>query len=250
MKSSAGTGAHRKSRRQYGLMVAIEVGLALAVLQRRCRCRAYGDHRARWYFPTIDLRPLSSASIYLVAPHDTVVSTPALHNWLLSRVRAIPDAHAAAVRIDRSVVDGAVTYDERGGTPREFKSPMLGYTEVSSTYLRTFGRTVVKGRDFLEGIPSNSEVIVDEHTANVLWPNADPIGQQIKLGAYASAAPWARVVGVARSFRDPRWSERAAILSVADAGTTGGNPLFTVDSRQRAFRRTRDPRASSRSCGE
>jgi putative ABC transport system permease protein len=229
MKAGAGTGAHRKSRRQYGLMVAIEVGLALAVLSGAAVV-VRTAMVVRDGVPAIDLRPLSSASIFLVAPHDTVVSTPALHNWLLSRAHAIPDAHSAAVRIDRSVVDGAVTYDERGGTPREFKSPMLGYTEVSSTYLRTFGRTVVKGRDFLDGTPSNSEVIVDEHTANVLWPNADPIGQQIKLGAYASGAPWARVVGVARDFRDPRWRERL-VYSPAPMQGQLGEILYLPSSR-------------------
>ncbi len=80
---------------------------------------------------------------------------------------------------------------------------MQTYTVVSSSYLRTQRWSVVAGRDFIDGIPSAPEVIIDKLTARSLWPGADPIGAQIKLGADSTNAPWVRVVGVVPDEMNP-----------------------------------------------
>jgi len=38
-------------------------------------------------------------------------------------------------------------------------------------------------------------VLVNRKAARELWPNQDPIGKRLKLGAASSEAPWRTVVG-------------------------------------------------------
>ena len=59
---------------------------------------------------------------------------------------------------------------------------MYGYSIVSPSYLRTYRIPIVAGRDFTDGIATESEVIIDQSTARFLWPGGDPVGRMIKLG--------------------------------------------------------------------
>lgn len=58
---------------------------------------------------------------------------------------------------------------------------------------------MLSGRDFSTTYPSEPEIIIDRPTAHLLFPNSDPIGAHVKLGALTSTRPWARVVGIAVS---------------------------------------------------
>jgi hypothetical protein len=73
---------------------------------------------------------------------------------------------------------------------------MTPFWVVTADYFRTIGLPILKGRNFADGLASVPQVIVDQRTAQALWPGGNPVGQQIKLGAYASDAPWLDVVGV------------------------------------------------------
>ena len=86
------------------------------------------------------------------------------------------------------------TVEDPGGVREVFPAPDV--TAVSPSYLRTFHRPIMRGRDFLDGERDVGVAIVDEVTARALWPNANPIGAQIKFGMPGSATPFVRVVGV------------------------------------------------------
>ena len=167
LKSGAGTGANKKNRRQYGVMVAIEVGLSLAVLSGAAIVVRSAAHLRRDE-AALDVRDLSQAWIFIRPPRDTTLSLAALSAEFVARLRPIPDARDVGFIMNRSYVGHALTVDERGGTPHEVPAPMNGPALVSPGYLRTFGRRIVRGRDFLEGVPGEPEVIVDEHTARAL----------------------------------------------------------------------------------
>jgi putative ABC transport system permease protein len=66
---------------------------------------------------------------------------------------------------------------------------------VSTDYFQTMGIPVVRGRGFSEhDTESSSEVaIINEAAARRYWPNEDPIGRRISLGA---PAEWREIVGV------------------------------------------------------
>jgi hypothetical protein len=73
---------------------------------------------------------------------------------------------------------------------------------VTTSYLRTLGRTLSVGKSFSGGLEAEAQVIVDDPTARFLWPGVSAIGRRMKFGDFRSSAPWARVTGVPRDARD------------------------------------------------
>jgi putative ABC transport system permease protein len=74
---------------------------------------------------------------------------------------------------------------------------------VTPGLMETLGTKLIRGRyfddhDTAEGAPV---AIIDETMAKTYWPNADPLGQRIKLGARQSTQPWLTIVGVVRHVR-------------------------------------------------
>jgi putative ABC transport system permease protein len=69
---------------------------------------------------------------------------------------------------------------------------------VGIDYFRALRIPLARGRGFLEsdGPGAPDVAIVNEEAARVLWPNADPVGKRIKLGAPNADRPWLTVVGV------------------------------------------------------
>ena len=195
LKAGAGTGALKRNRRQYGIMVAAQMGLSLALLSGATLVArtAIQVHSLDVGF---DTRPLVRASVFLRAAHDTAFSRLGNANDILSHLRTVPDLANAAIFANAAPDHHSVTVDERGGTPREVATPLLSYSVVSPSYFRTMGLRIVRGRDFVDGEASVPEVVIDDHTANSLFPGVDPIGLDIKLGDFESKAPWLRIAGV------------------------------------------------------
>jgi predicted permease len=201
IKSGAGTGANKKNRREYGIMVIAEIGLSLALLSGAAIV-VRTAMRLNAVDIGYDIKPLSSAWMRLNAPpRDTTIRLLDLSNQLVSRVRRAPDVADAATYISDFL--GAVTVYGKDGAPHVTAAPATGYKRVSASYLHTYGLRIVNGRDFIEGASAEPEVIVDQKTAQVLWHGANPIGERIKLGDARSTQPWVRVVGVTATLGDP-----------------------------------------------
>lgn len=195
LKSGAGTGSNKANRRQYGVMVAAQIALSLALLSG-ATIVIRSEIRLENFEAGYDAKPLTRAWMFFRADHDTAFSRIAFFNQTLSRVRSLPNVAEASIETSRSVINHTITVYDAGNAIQEVPAPIFSYSVVSPSELRTYRRPIVRGRDFLDGTPGAPEVIVDEQTARVLWPKADPVGQQIKLGDARSDAPWARVVGV------------------------------------------------------
>jgi putative ABC transport system permease protein len=203
LKTGAGTGASRKNRREYGMMVIAEIGLSLALLSGAAVV-VRSAIRLNAIDVGYDVTPLSSAWMRLTAvQHDSTIRYSALLNQLASRTRSAPDVADATAYLNFGLENHSVTVYGKDGAPHVTGAPMAQYKAVSASYLHTYGLRIVRGRDFLEGFPSEPEVIVDQKTADALWHGADPIGERIKLGDARSSRPWVRVVGVTGGFQDP-----------------------------------------------
>jgi putative ABC transport system permease protein len=65
------------------------------------------------------------------------------------------------------------------------------------------GIPLVRGRDFNDQDTLNTVlgVVISEKTAKYYWPNQDPIGKRLKLGATNDDVPWFTVVGVVKDIR-------------------------------------------------
>src|SRR6185312_3033467 len=96
LKSGAGTGAHRKHRRQYGIMVATEVGLALALVSAAAivvrTAMIVRDVRMNF-----DPKPLAIEAVFLRMPRDTTISRLAYARTLLSSAHSIADVEDVAL---------------------------------------------------------------------------------------------------------------------------------------------------------
>lgn len=201
LKAGAGTGALKRNRRQYGIMVAAQIGLSLALLSGATLVArtAIQVHSLQVGFNT---RSLVKAAVFLRADRDTALSRIANANEILTHLQAVPDLADAAIVANAAPYQHGITVDERGGTPREVPTAVLGYSLVTPTYFRTMGLHVMRGRDFADGTATVPEIVIDDYTANHLFPGVDPIGLQLKLGTFESNAPWLRIVGVVSATQD------------------------------------------------
>ena len=236
LKSSAGTGATSRHRRQYAVMVVAEIGLSLSLLSGAALVV-----RSAMVFRTAEL-PFNPARIIrgtvTLARIDTSFAAPAFLDGLAMQIRALPDVERAAITYSHWAVKHAITVAEPGGATREYDAPMTPFHVATSEFFRTLGLPILKGRGFADGLATVPEVVVDQRSARALWPGGNPIGQEIKLGAYASAAPWMRVVGVVSDMnpQELRYSPTAQRTRVGDiyvSATVGdrlsigaGNPVF------------------------
>ncbi len=210
LKSGAGTGASSGNRRQYGVLVAVEIALALA-LTSGAVLTVRSALQMNVSGVGFDPRPLVTGMMAPVLPPGRRLPYSELLQSMAARVRAIEGVTAASAQSSRGVVGSAVTVEDPGGV-REFAAPNYAVTMVSPSIFRTLRLPIVRGRDFLDGERDVGVAIVDEQTARVLWPNANPIGAQIKFGDMKSAIPFVRVVGVVGERADFRPDPNARFL--------------------------------------
>jgi putative ABC transport system permease protein len=73
---------------------------------------------------------------------------------------------------------------------------------VSEHYFEAMQLSILRGNPIsrLDGAESRRVVVIGESVARHYWPDANPIGQRIKLGD--SRSPWLTVIGVSGDVRD------------------------------------------------
>ncbi|HUK31342.1 MAG TPA: FtsX-like permease family protein, partial [Candidatus Acidoferrum sp.] len=70
---------------------------------------------------------------------------------------------------------------------------------VSPSYFSVFGVPLIRGRDLTNQDVSNSPpvVVISQHLARAYWPNEDPVGHRIRIGAADDPHyPWMTIAGV------------------------------------------------------
>lgn len=213
LKSGMGTGQSRKSRRQYGYLVVVEIALALslvsgATLLLRAALSLHGDLPSQY-------RQLASAYVPIRPAVGDVRTRRDWSEYLVRQAGREAALVSAATVAIRSPSRRAISVDDPSGVPRVFQTPSMawGYQVVSSDFLRTMQIPILQGRDFSRGEFSTAHVIVDQHTARLLWPGGNAVGQLVKLDSPRVNAPWLRVIGVAEAPLQ-RWVTRARLRSL------------------------------------
>ena len=102
---------------------------------------------------------------------------------LLDRLRALPGVEAASVA---SMVPFGSFAESRGLVPLggdEAVDRFASFNLVGTDYFRALGLSMLRGREFTdaEAREGGAAVIVDETLARALWPDADPMGQAVRL---------------------------------------------------------------------
>ncbi len=230
MKSGAGGTTHR-SGRLYRWLVVAELAMSLVVLMGAgLLLRAVSA--VRGYDFGYDPNRVVFARVNNPWPaiKDSMMREARYHG-VLAGVKAAQGVRAAAWMADKSPVGEILTSDVGGAEPKqEF---MRSFTVASPGLLSLMGVRVDRGRDFEPGDANTTGVaIVDDSTANALWPHMSPLGRVVKLGSESSAAPWVRVIGVARSVNlrfehDPDLAGLPTIY-VAGAGLLGADRQLVI----------------------
>jgi putative ABC transport system permease protein len=126
---------------------------------------------------------------------------------LTRRVEALPGIRSAGrvrhLPLAASALDADVILE--GRLPQSSAEvPMAQVNNVDPRYFHTMRIPIVRGRPFGEAdrMDAPSVVIVDEAFVNHFWPNADPLGRRIRLGATLGAdTAWREIVGVVSAVR-------------------------------------------------
>lgn len=186
--------------------------------------------------------------------YDVEAST-LFYQRLVDRLGALPGVTVAAAASDLPLVSGGSNWDvEIAGrvVAPDQAEPSPNVRAVTSDYFRALSVRVARGRLFgAEDTRTSLPVaVINETMARVVWPGADPIGQQVR---FDRALPWITVVGVARDVRSFGLDEAAPMelfllhhqMPVVTGGTeramyvvlkSAGDPLVLANPARQAVR--------------
>ena len=127
-----------------------------------------------------------------------------VYRQVLDRVQSVSGVEQAAVATRGPLSTGWQAGLRIQG--REFDSnnpPIVGWQVASEDYFETLGVPIVAGRGFdtSDGPGSVDVAVINETMASLLWPDEDPLGQQINTGLDGTGI-WVTVVGVAADTRN------------------------------------------------
>src|SRR5262249_27003245 len=125
----------------------------------------------------------------------------AFHRQAQERLSALPGVESATSTSflpGRDVRNSTEFQIEGRSAPPPGQENVSSYQQVGADYFRTVRIPVIKGREFrgddVEGAPSVA--VISETLARRYFPNEDPLGRRVKVGASESVAPWYTIVGV------------------------------------------------------
>jgi putative ABC transport system permease protein len=172
---------------------------------------------------------------------------------LLDKLRAAPgirSAGAAAV-LPVTGIGSAIHFNIEGRAP---KSPhdyvIIGYRPVTAGYLETLGVPLLSGRLIA---PSDTErgpsvVVINQAAAREYFPEGDPIGRRMQLGAEPDASvPWMQVVGVVGDLKQDLAGEPKAEMYVPVRQGDALLPVFALSVVSRTEREPLNEAAALRS---
>ena len=116
---------------------------------------------------------------------------------------------------------------------------------VGGRYFEVMQIPLLKGRLFTEHDTRDTPrvVVIDDHMAEVLWPNEDPLGKRLKRGGMDAdaKAPWLTVVGVVARIKQYTLDETDSRIAMYHPHTQAPSRAMNVVIRSRS-----DPAATSR----
>jgi len=126
----------------------------------------------------------------------------AFHRQAHERLSALPGVESAT---SASFLPGSNNWDsiefqiEGQPAPSPGQGREITYQKAGVDYFRTLRIPIIKGRAFsASDVDGETRVaVISETLARRYFPNDDPIGWRVKVGAAESAAQWHTVVGVA-----------------------------------------------------
>jgi putative ABC transport system permease protein len=204
-----------QQRRLNSIFIVAQVGLTLLVL-----VSAGLLVRSMWRLVTQEKGfATENLAVFRVAlPQSNYSEYPKriqFYDQLLGKLRALPGVESAASGDSIPLRAGSNGYFSVAGTTWvKGQEPLADKFVVSPEFHRTFGITLLKGRDFdpaLDKLPANpggpvsASVIINQAFADKYFPGKDPVGQRVAWGSDSANAQagytWDVVVGVVSDAR-------------------------------------------------
>ena len=157
--------------------------------------------------PGFNSENVVTAQLWLPVPNDpknNPYPTQDKRNVFLTevtrRLNAIPGVKEVAIGGGNTPFAGlrnANGFDIEGRTAGSGEAPNAELGVTTANMFRVLGIPLVRGRELTDSDDQKGEpvVLIDETSAERFWPNADPLGKQIKL-QFGPRQPWRRIVGV------------------------------------------------------
>jgi predicted permease len=120
---------------------------------------------------------------------------------LVDQVKSLPGVSYAAVTnlIPLAGEGNNNIIRAEGNIAPELESPIANRRLISEDYFQTMGIALTRGRFFEEADRPRKVAILSEATARRLWPDQDPIGKRMRMGA--AEQPLLEVIGVVADVR-------------------------------------------------
>ena len=129
----------------------------------------------------------------------------AAYAGVLARIRSVPGIEAASLA--SLVPFGDISEDRGVETPGRNGTVNASFLVVTSDYVRSLGLPILRGRGFTEVEDQSADApkvaLVNDVLARRLWPDRDPIGQEIRFSGSPGqpVQPGYQVVGIVPSVR-------------------------------------------------
>ena len=166
---------------------------------------------------------------------------------MVARLRALPgvEAVAAAGQIPLGGNGDRWGFHIQGRRTGP-EDPSVERYSVTAEYFSVMRIPLRRGRLFTDADRAGAEtvILIGEQTARTLWPNADPIGQKVSIGA--ADGPWRTIVGIVGDVRHkelaapPTMQMYTPQAQVTDSYLTmvvrsGGDPAILANEARRAI---------------
>jgi predicted permease len=121
---------------------------------------------------------------------------------MVARLRALPGVETAAAAGQIPLGGNGDTWGFHiEGRPTGPEDPSVERYAVTSDYFKVMRIPLRRGRLLTDTDRAGGEnvMLIGERTARALWPDADPIGQHVKIGG--DRGPWRTIVGIVGDVR-------------------------------------------------
>lgn len=192
-----GATAGRGQRRVRSALVVVEVGLAVVLtLGAGLLLRSFLSVLA--VDPGFQPDRLLTMQIALPQKYQTPAQRLALYKDLFGRLAALPGVQSSGgttrLPLGSTNVTTRVGVEGTDTPPAEW--PEVEFRRAMHDYFEAMGIPLLRGRSFAESddAAATPVVVINQTMARQLFPNGDPVGKRIRMGA--PTAPWRTIVGV------------------------------------------------------
>ena len=199
LKSGAREGTHHKSRLRLGLLILQGALSVVLLVGAGLFVRSLNNvHNMRLGY---DVDPVLVLELNMRGVVLDTTQTVLLKKKLLAHAKTLPEVETASRQTSIPFWSMWSTDLHIAGIDTVEKLGQFDLNGVGPEYFSTLGTRIVRGRGITDadrkGAPG--AMVVSARMAKRLWPNADAIGQCVKVGA--DTVPCTYVVGIAEDIR-------------------------------------------------